>query len=98
MQCIVRYYRQEARRLLKAGKPVPLLGPAAGVKHMRWHAPVRAGEIITFSTWAERKMVIASHGEWGLLIAGAEGIDPRGEVVVSFYPQLLLQRLPHQAT
>lgn len=94
MQCLVRYYRLQSERLRREGKPVPLLGPAAGVKHLRWHAPVRAGEVISFSTWAERKLDIASHGDWGLLIAGAEGVNARGEIVVSFYPQMLLQRSP----
>lgn len=92
MHCIVRYYRLQSEQLRREGKPVPLLGPAAGVKHLRWHAPVRAGEVISFTTWAERKLDIASHGDWGLLIAGAEGVNANGEIVVSFYPQMLLQR------
>lgn len=94
MHCIVRYYRLQSERLRSTGRPVPLLGPAAGVKHLRWHAPVRAGEVISYVTWAERKLEIASHSDWGLLIAGAEGVNAKGEVVVSFYPQMLLQRSP----
>ena len=92
MQCLVRFYRQDALRLQRLGKPVPLLGPAAGIKHLRWHVPVHAGERIYYSTWAERKLEISSHRGWSLLIAGAEGKNAMGQVVVSFYPQILLQR------
>ena len=92
MHCIVRYYDRHGREMASEGQPVPLLGPAAGVKHMRWHRPVRAGETITFRAWAERKIEIASHDDWGLLVVGAEGIDAGGRAVVSFYPQMLLER------
>lgn len=91
MHCIVRYYEQQAVRLQRQARPVPLLGPAVGVKHLRWHAPVGMGETITFRSWAERKIEI-SRGGWGLLVVGAEGTNSRGDTVVSFYPQLLLER------
>lgn len=94
MHSIVRYYRLHSERLHRSGNPVPLLGPAAGVKHLRWHAPVRVGETISYSTWAERKLGIATREDWGLLIAGAEGVNAAGQTVVSFYPQMLLQRFP----
>ena len=91
MHCIVRYYDQQAARLRRQAKPVPLLGPAVGVKHLRWHAPVVMGEAITFRAWAERKIEI-SRGNWGLLVVGAVGENRRGDTVVSFYPQMLLER------
>lgn len=96
MHCIVRYYRQHAERLRRRCESVPLLGPAAGVKHLRWHAPVRVGELISFSTWAERKIEISTRDSWGLLVAGAEGVNAAGTKVVSFYPQMLLQKSPER--
>lgn len=92
MHCIVRYYRLHSEQLRRRGGVFPLLGPAAGVKHLRWQAPVRSGEVISYSTWAERKLEIASRDDWGLLVAGAEGVNASGERVVTFYPQMLLQR------
>lgn len=91
MHCIVRYYEHQAARLRREAKPVPLLGPAVGVKHLRWHLPVGLGETITFRAWAERKMEI-SRPDWGLLVVGAVGENRRGDTVVSFYPQMLLER------
>lgn len=92
MHCIVRYYGHHGRVMESQGRAVPMLGPAAGVKHLRWHRPVRAGETVSFRAWAERKIEIASHEDWGLLVVGAEGIDASGHPVVSFYPQMLLER------
>lgn len=92
MHCIVRYYAQHARQLSERARPIPRLGPAAGVKHLRWHLPVRSGETIAFRAWAERKIEIASREHWGLLVVGAEGVNANGDPVVSFYPQMLLER------
>lgn len=92
MQRMVVYYEQEGDRLRSMGRPVPTLGPAAGVKHLRWHRPVHVGETITFRGWAERKIEIATKSGWGMLIVGAEGLDADGDTVVSFYPQMLLER------
>lgn len=92
MQCIVRYYERHAQVLQARRMPVPMLGPAAGLKHLRWHRPVRAGEVISYRAWAERKIEIASHQDWGLLVVGAQGVNEIGEAVVTFYPQMLLER------
>lgn len=92
MQCMVRYYERESARLADLGRTAPLLGPAAGVRHLRWHAPIMSGETITFRGWAERKLEIASQPKWGLLVVGAEGVNMAGDTVVSFYPQMLLER------
>lgn len=92
MHCIVRYYEEHRRRMHDIDQPVAMLGPAAGVKHVRWHRPVEAGETIRFCAWAERKIEIASHRDWGLLVVGAEGVGENGQPVISFYPQMLLER------
>ncbi|MCB1503589.1 MAG: MaoC family dehydratase N-terminal domain-containing protein [Hyphomicrobiaceae bacterium] len=92
MTCMLRYYEAESSRFAARGLAVPRLGPAAGVKHLRWVRPVRIGETIVFRGWAERKMEIASQKDWGLLVVGAEGVDSCGNVVVSFCPQMLIER------
>lgn len=92
MQRIVAYYTVQSARLKLAGNPVPLLGPASGIKHLRWHRPVRAGEVVRFLSWAERKIDLPSRMGWGLLVCGAEGFDRQGRRILSFNPQLLLER------
>ena len=92
MRRIVDYYHAEADWLATRGHPVPLLGPAAGARSLTWLKPVRAGDRITFSSWAEHKVKVGTSREWGLLLAGTEGRNTNGDVVVSFYPQFLLQK------
>jgi len=94
MQCMVHYYERETIRLTACEQPVPRLGPAAGIKRLCWHRPVRVGETIAFRGWAERKIAIPSQKHWGLLVVGAEGVDAAGQLVISFYPQMLLERAP----
>jgi acyl dehydratase len=92
MRCIADYYHAESARLGAMGRAIPRLGPSPGVLHARWHSPVRAGEVITFRSWAERKLDLPGRAGWGLLLAGAEGVNEKGETCVSFFPQLLLER------
>jgi len=92
MQRMVRYYQQEVSRFAAWGRVAPRLGPAAGIKQLRWQRPVSIGDTITFRGWAERKIEIATQKKWGLLIVGAEGVDSRNNLVFSLYPQMLLER------
>jgi acyl dehydratase len=92
MSLIVAYYERRAAELAAAGLRVPRLGPAIGLKWLRWLAPVSVGERISFRGWVEHKVNAAGAGEWGLLVAGTEGYNDAGEPVISFYPQFLLER------
>lgn len=94
MQCMVRHY---ARTTSTSLERFPRLGPAAGFKQLRWHRDVAVGETIAFRGWAERKLIIPSQADWGLLVVGAEGVDACGSTVISFYPQMLLERAPRLA-
>jgi acyl dehydratase len=99
MRSIVDYYNNEREWLHASGRPAPRLGPSPGIIHARWPNPVCAGDSIAFRSWAERKVELPDHSGWGLLLAGSEGINQRGETVVSFFPQLLLERrASHSAT
>lgn len=92
MQCMVRKYQAMTARHRARMELYPRLGPAAGFKQLRWHRPVATGEVIAFRGHAERKLVIPSQQDWGLLVIGAEGIDVQGNIVLSFYSQMLLER------
>lgn len=92
MQCMVRHYETTTAKPTASTDAFPRLGPAAGFKQLRWHRPIAVGEVISFRGWAERKLVIPSQKDWGLLVVGAEGLDARGDIVLSFYPQMLLER------
>lgn len=93
MKRIVRYYLKETQKLKKSGRSFPNLGPSSGVKKLCWHKPVHAGDVISFTSWAERKIECTSKPDWGLLISGNEGVNQNGELVISFFAPLFLERL-----
>jgi acyl dehydratase len=94
MRLIVDYYNGECAWLAQQKLPAPLLGPAAGARCLAWCGSVHQGERITFTSWAEHKVSFGTSSAWGLLVAGAEGVNQAGETVLSFYPQFLLQKRP----
>lgn len=97
MQCMVRRYEAMTASHKAKMEPYPRLGPAAGFKALRWHRSLAVGEVVVFRGWAERKLVIPSQRNWGLLVVGAQGTDIHGNTVISFYPQMLLERAqPHR--
>ena len=63
-----------------------------GLRWLRWLAPVSLGERIGFRSWVEHKVQSVSAGRWGLVVAGTEGYNDAGQLIVSFYPQFLLER------
>ena len=91
---MVRHYARTTARYSASLECFPRLGPAAGFKQLRWNRDVAVGETIAFRGWAERKLIIPSQADWGLLVVGAEGVDACGSTVISFYPQMLLERAP----
>jgi len=94
MRLIVDYYNGECEWLAQQKLPVPVLGPGAGARCLAWCGRVRQGERISFTSWAEHKVSFGTSSAWGLLVAGAEGVNETGETVLSFYPQFLLQKRP----
>ncbi len=92
MNKLIRYYLREAAGLRRRQLPVPELGPSPGIRRLQWHAPVRAGDTLSFRAWAERKAVIAPRSNWGLLVGGCAGLNQNNLPVVTFEAQLLLER------
>jgi acyl dehydratase len=91
---IVDYYHAEVDWLRRRQRRFPLLGPAAGARNLSWRQPIRVGDRVAFTSWVEHKVGIGTSRDWGMLFVGTEGINQRGEIVVSFYPQFLLQKRP----
>jgi len=92
MQRLVRYYMRETVKLQAAGHSVPQLGPSLGIKQLRWHRPVYEGDVLTFASLAERKLLTTSKPGWGLLIARTIIHNQDNEDVASFFVTLFLER------
>lgn len=88
---LVEYYACEAGWLRARQQDVPELGPSPGVRRFVMHRPVCGEDVLSFTTWAERKLNLPARYGWGLLVGGAEIRNQREELVASFFVDLLLQ-------
>ncbi len=92
MNRLVAHYERAGAELRAMSLPVPRLGPSPGLRSLRWQRPVYAEDVVAFTCWAERKSQLPAVPGWGLLLAGGEGRNQSGELVVRFVAQLLLER------
>jgi acyl dehydratase len=59
---------------------------------MKWPAPVRAGDTITYSSTVIEKIEMKSRPQWGIIRSRNNGVNQNGETVLSFIGQGLIQR------
>ncbi|MEN6542980.1 MaoC family dehydratase [Parvibaculum sp.] len=72
----------------------PAAGPSPGILDVQWPAPVRPGDTISYSTTPVEKVEMRSRPDWGILKSRNEGVNQRGEIVLRFIGQALIQRKP----
>ncbi|MEO6396607.1 MAG: MaoC/PaaZ C-terminal domain-containing protein [Devosia sp.] len=71
----------EEARLRAIGREPGVSGPSPGVNTMSFKAPVRPGDIVTYTLMVTGKRASNSIPGWGLLFNTLEGSNQRGEVV-----------------
>lgn len=70
----------------------PSPGPSPGFLDLKWPNPVRPGDTIRYSTVLIEKQELRSRPGWGLIRSRNEGVNQRGELVLSFIGQALVER------
>jgi acyl dehydratase len=71
----------EEDRLRGIGKEPGLSGPSPGVNRMDFKAPVRPGDVVTYTLRVTGKRASNSIPGWGLLFNDLEAVNQRGEAV-----------------
>ena len=74
------------------GRKPPAGGPSPGFLDMKWPAPVRAGDTITYSSTVIGKIEMKSRPQWGIIRSRNTGVNRNGETVLDFVGQGLIQR------
>jgi acyl dehydratase len=72
----------------------PEAGPSPGFLDLKWPNPVRPGDTIAYSTTLLEKVELRTRPKWGLIRSRNEGVNQRGEMVLGFIGQALVQRRP----
>jgi acyl dehydratase len=91
MKLMVTSLRAEAEADTTQGRrPAP--GPSPGFLDLTWPNPVRPGDTIRYSATLIEKVDLKSKPNWGLVRSRCEGTNQRGETVLSFTGQALVER------
>lgn len=72
-------------------------GPSPGFRDLKWLKPVYAGDTLTYSTVATEKVELKTRPHWGLIRSLNEGVNQKGELVMSFIGQALCMRRPDKS-
>ncbi len=91
MRLLVDFREAQCVAAVARGEPLPAPGVGLGVRDLRWIAPVRPGDVITYSTRIE-SMRETKRPQWGIVGFRAGGVDQEGREVLSYSSQGLVAR------
>ncbi len=95
MKLMIAYQDKQAReRNIPQQGERPQFGPSPGFRDMKWLAPVRAGDTISYKSRVVEKIELQSRPNWGLLVSRNEGANQNGCCVFSFLGQVFIARRP----
>ena len=83
MRLFVLAKQRHMDQAVAAGEKVPEPGPSPGVRNLRWPAPVRPGDSVTYTIAATAKRPSSRPG-WGLVESVNTGVNQLGEKVFEF--------------
>jgi acyl dehydratase len=84
MVTMIRHQDEERKRLAAKGLPVARLGVSPGVRAIRWLAPVRPGDRLTYISRIIDKRVSSTRPGWGLVSHQNVAVNQHDAVVFSF--------------
>ena len=84
MRHFVASERREADMLRARGERPARDGPSPGIRDLRWHKPVFAGDTVSFAREVKELRETTSRPGWGLMVALNTGANQHGELVLSF--------------
>jgi acyl dehydratase len=82
--------RERAARAAR-GEPLPALGVSPGFRDMRWPAPVRAGDTVSYSSRVEA-LRETKRPQWGLVESRHIGVNEHGAEIFAFTSSVLWER------
>jgi acyl dehydratase len=74
------------------GHALPPLGPSPGFEDLKWLRPVYVDDSVAYAMTVAAKRELASRPQWGLVLFDNEGVNQKGEKVMSFTGKLLVAR------
>ena len=78
------------------GEPVAAMGPALGLRDLKWLKPVYVGDTIDYKSEVTELRPSGSRPGSGLMTIISTGINQNGEPVISFVSTTFVERRPEQ--
>jgi acyl dehydratase len=74
------------------GEGVAELGPSPGFRDLKWLAPVRAGDTVSYRSEVIEARVLGHRPGWGIMVSRSTGVNQHGELVISFTSSVFVER------
>ncbi len=88
------------RRMIEAaqarGEPVARIGPALGVRYLKWLKPVYVGDTIDYASEVVETRISNSRPGFGLMTIRSTGVNQNRDTVISFLSTTFIERRPEQ--
>jgi acyl dehydratase len=92
MRLMVDQRRGEVEAALSRGEKVAALGPALGLRDLKWFKPVYVGDVIDYKSEITELRASNSRPGTGLMTILSSGANQRGEMVISFLSTTFVER------
>jgi acyl dehydratase len=97
MRLMVDQRRRSGEAARARGERVAAMGPALGLRELKWLKPVFAEDTIDYASEVIEARVSASKPGLGLISIRSTGLNQRGEAVISFVSTTFVERRPVKA-
>ena len=94
MRLMVDHRRGMIEAARARGEAVAGIGPALGVRELKWLKPVYIGDTIDYASEVTETRVSESRPGFGLMTIRSTGINQHGEPVISFLSTTFVERRP----
>jgi len=94
MRLMVAQRKREVEAARACGEPVAAIGPAVGLRELKWLRPVYVDDTIDYAYEVIERRPSVSRPDVGLLTVRSTGVNQRGEAVISFVSTTFIERRP----
>ena len=94
MRLMVDQRRRSGEAARARGERVAAMGPALGLRDLKWLKPVYVDDTITYESEVIETRLSESRPNLGLLTVRSTGVNQRGELVISFVSTTFVERRP----
>ena len=92
MRLMVGHRRRETDAARTRGEPVAGMGPALGIRELKWMKPVYVGDTVVYKSEVVETRISESRPGRGLMTVRSTGVNQNGDLVISFVSTTFVER------